>query len=103
MNSDIEIIKGRLTRLFKRRPKTRYWLMLTNDTYDQTYNLFFNSQQANERLQSIPLHKLANYDLGNLLKALRQDIKLTIEFVGFTGERWPASQKLIQRKRVPLE
>ncbi|MEN2349002.1 acetyl-CoA carboxylase, partial [Lactobacillus helveticus] len=21
----------------------------------------------------------------------------------FTGERWPASQKLIQRKRVPLE
>ena len=49
MNSDIEIIKGRLTRLFNRRPKTRYWLMLTNDTYDQTYNLFFNSQRANER------------------------------------------------------
>lgn len=102
MNSDIKIIKGRLTLLFKRRPKTRYWLMLTNDTY----NLFFNSQRANERLQSVPLHKLANYDLAdleNLLKALRQDIKLTIEFVGFTGERWPASQKLIQRKRVPLE
>ncbi|ORN06258.1 hypothetical protein FAM23168_02502 [Lentilactobacillus parabuchneri] len=55
MNSDIEIIKGRLTLLFKRRPQTRYWLMLTNDTYDQTYNLFFNSQQANERLQSVPL------------------------------------------------
>lgn len=102
MNSDIKIIKGRLTLLFKRRPKTRYWLMLTNDTY----NLFFNSQRANERLQSVPLHKLAHYDLAdleNLLKALRQDIKLTIEFVGFTGERWPASQKLIQRKRVPLE
>ncbi|GAA3624586.1 hypothetical protein [Secundilactobacillus similis] len=102
MNSDIEIIKGRLTLLFKRRPQTRYWLMLTNDTY----NLFFNNQRANERLQSVPLHKLANYDLANLeklLKALRQDIKLTIEFVGFTGERWPASQKLIQRKRVPLE
>ena len=106
MNSDIEIIKGRLTLLFKRRPKTRYWLMLTNDTYDQTYNLFFNSQRANERLQSVPLHKLAHYDLADLeklLKALRQDIKLTIEFVGFTGECWPASQKLIQRKRVPLE
>ncbi len=28
MNSDIEIIKGRLTLLFKRRPQTRYWLML---------------------------------------------------------------------------
>lgn len=49
MNSDIEIIKGRLTLLFKRRPQTRYWLRLTNDTYDQTYNLFFNSQRANER------------------------------------------------------
>ena len=102
MNSDIEIIKERLTLLFKRRPQTRYWLMLTNDTY----NLFFNSQRANERLQSVPLHKLAHYDLADLeklLKALRQDIKLTIEFVGFTGERWPASQKLIQRKRLPLE
>ncbi|MBM6414677.1 acetyl-CoA carboxylase [Lacticaseibacillus paracasei] len=57
-------------------------------------------------LQSVPLHKLAHYDLADLeklLKALRQDIKLTIEFVGFTGERWPASQRLIQRKRVPLE
>ncbi|KZU67240.1 hypothetical protein Nizo2814_1072 [Lactiplantibacillus plantarum] len=57
-------------------------------------------------MQSVPLHKLAHYDvagLEKLLKALRQDIKLTIEFVGFTGERWPASQKLIQRKRVPLE
>ena len=105
MNNDVEIIKGRLTLLFKRRPQTRYWSMLTNGTYDQTYNLF-NSQRANERLQSVPLHELANYDLADLeklLKALRQDIKLTIEFVGFTGERWPASQKLIQRKRVPLE
>lgn len=49
---------------------------------------------------------LSNYDLADLetlLKALRQKIKLTIEFVGFTGERWPKSQKLIQRKRVPLE
>lgn len=80
MNSDIEIIKGRLTLLFKRCPH-RYWLMLNNDTYDQTYNLFFNSQRANERLQSVPLHKLAHYDLADLeklLKALRQDIKLTI-------------------------
>ena len=58
MNSDIEIIKGRLTLLFKRRPQTRYWLMLTNDTYDQTYNLFFNSQRANERLQSVPLERV---------------------------------------------
>ncbi|MEA0974411.1 acetyl-CoA carboxylase [Lacticaseibacillus paracasei] len=106
MNSDIEIIKGRLTLFFKRRPQTRYWLMLTNDTYDQIYNLFFNSQRANQRLQSVPLHKLAHYNLANLeklLKTLRQNTTLTIELVGFTGERWPASQKLIQRKRVLLE
>ena len=106
MNNDVEIIMGRLNLLFKRQSRTRYWLMIANDPYDQTYNVFFNSQRANERLQSVPLHKLAHYDLADLeklLKALRQDIKLTIEFVGFTGERWPASQKLIQRKRVPLE
>lgn len=40
MNNDVEIIKGRLTLLFKRRPQTRYWSMLTNGTYDQTYSLF---------------------------------------------------------------
>lgn len=80
--------------------------MLTNDSYDQTYNLFFNSQRANERSQSGSLHKLANYnlaDLEKLLKTLQQNMKLTIEFVSFTGERWPASQNLIQLKRVPLE
>ena len=64
---------------------------------------FFNSQRVNERLKSVPLHKLTNYDLERLLKQLRQTIKLTIEFVGFTGERWPTSQKLIQRKQVSLE
>lgn len=77
MNSDIKIIKGRLTLLFKRRPKTRYWLMLTNDTYDQTYNLFFNSQRANERLQSVPLHKLAHYDVAGLEKLLKAITKST--------------------------
>lgn len=54
---------------------------MNNDPYDQTYNVFFNSQRANERLQSVPLHKLANYDLADLetlLTALRQKIKLTI-------------------------
>ena len=66
MNNDVEIIMGRLTLLFKRQSRTRYWLMIANDPYDQTYNVFFNSQRANERLQSVPLHKLANYDLADL-------------------------------------
>ncbi len=82
--------------LFKRQSRIRYWLMIANDPYGQTYNLFFNSQRANERLQSVPLHKLSHYnlaDLETLLKALQQKSKLTIEFVGFTGERWSKSEK----------
>ncbi|MFS1240486.1 acetyl-CoA carboxylase [Lactiplantibacillus plantarum] len=97
MNNDVEIIMGRLTLAVYNQSRTRYWLMIANDPYDQTYNVFFNSQRANARLQSVPLHKLANYDLADLEtlpKALRQKIKLTIEFVGFTGERWLKSQKL---------
>lgn len=54
MNNDVEIIMGRLTLLFKRQSRTRYWLMIANDPYDQTYNVFFNSQRANARLQSVP-------------------------------------------------
>ncbi|WP_423203242.1 acetyl-CoA carboxylase [Lactiplantibacillus pentosus] len=106
INKDLKLITSRLISLFKRQSRTRYWLMIANDTYDQTYNVFFNSQRVNERLKSVPLHKLTNYDLVDLerlLKQLRQTIKLTIEFVGFTGERWPTSQKLIQRKQVSLE
>ena len=54
----------------------------------------------------MPLHKLTNYnlnDLENLLKALRQQTKLTIEFIGFTGQVWPQSQKIIQKRRQGLE
>ncbi|MFT8749430.1 MAG: acetyl-CoA carboxylase, partial [Liquorilactobacillus satsumensis] len=36
MNNDVEIIMGRLTLLFKRQSRTRYWLMIANDPYDQT-------------------------------------------------------------------
>ncbi|KZU95365.1 hypothetical protein A1D15_1152 [Lactiplantibacillus plantarum] len=106
MNKDLDIITSRLALLFKPTSRTRYWLVIANDPYDQTYNVFFNSQRANERLRSIPLHKLANYnlnDLENLLKVLRQQTKLTIEFIGFTGQVWPQSQKIIQKRRETLE
>ncbi|QHM51208.1 acetyl-CoA carboxylase [Lactiplantibacillus plantarum] len=66
-----------------------YRYLVQNQLAPSVYNVFFNSQRANERLRSMPLHKLTNYnlsDLENLLKALRQRTKLTIEFIGFTGQ-----------------
>ena len=71
-----------------------------------SYNVFFNSQRANERLRSVPLHKLSNYtlnDLENLVEALHRQVKFTIEYIGFTGLIWPRSQTLIQMKRKNLE
>lgn len=56
MNSDIEIIKGRLTLLFKRRPQTRYWLMLSYgllSLYLNTLLIIYKERQ--ERFLSNPL------------------------------------------------
>lgn len=106
MNDDLNIIVSRLKLLFKRLPHTRYWIVINNDPYDDTYNVFFNRQKTHERLYSVPLHKITNYQLDyleELLTLLREQTKLTIAYTGFTGQIWPRSQKIIQRKRDPLE
>lgn len=106
MNKDLEIIDQRIEKLFKRISRTRYWIQIVNDPYDQTYNFFFNSQRRGERLKSVPLHKLVNYQLTyleQLIKGLRTKTNLTIEFTGFTGMRWPTTHKIIQWRREQLE
>lgn len=40
MNKDLKIITERMIILFKRQSRTRYWLIIANDSYDQTYNVF---------------------------------------------------------------
>ena len=106
MNRDLDIIFSRLDLLFKRVPRTRYWITIANDPYDHSYNVFFNSQKPEERLRSIPLHKLTDYDLLSLernVNGLKSNTQLSIKFIGFTGQRWPTSQKLIQKRRDHLE
>ncbi|EEI24168.1 hypothetical protein HMPREF0519_1685 [Lentilactobacillus hilgardii DSM 20176 = ATCC 8290] len=78
MNNDLDIIYSRMEKLFKRISRTRYWILVNNDPYDQSYNFFFNSQRQGERLKSVPLHKLINYDLSYLeqvIKGLRSKTK----------------------------
>lgn len=102
MPSDLKLITERIDHLFKRKMQTRYWLMVTDDVYDKTYNFFFNFQKKGQRLRSVPLHTVSNYDLGyleRLITGLRKHTQLTIEYVGFTGQRWPVSQRIIQRKK----
>ncbi len=41
MSSDLKLITERIDHLFKRKMQTRYWLMVTDDVYDKTYNFFF--------------------------------------------------------------
>lgn len=102
MNNDLKLIEERITILFKRRSKTRYWLQVVDDPYDRTYNFFFNSQRKWERQKSVPLHTIAQHDLSYLetiIVALQSFTQLTIQYDGFTGQRWPSSFQLIQRKR----
>jgi hypothetical protein len=47
------------------------------------------------------LHSLHNYDLAQLelfIGLLRQQTRLTIEFIGFEELRWPRTNRLIQRR-----
>lgn len=106
MNEDLKLITERLAQSFKRLSRTHYWIEIAKDPYDCQYNFFFNSQRVGQRLKSIPLHSVETYELQyleSLLQELRKETQLTIKFVGFTGEKWPGSQRLIQRKRNQLE
>ncbi len=81
---------------------------LKSQMINMTNNLifFFNSQHRKQRLRSIPLHSLNNYDLNYLEKIINEfklHSNLTINFVGFTDLKWPKSNQLIQRKRDLLE
>ncbi|KRM91727.1 hypothetical protein [Fructilactobacillus florum] len=106
MNNDLNIIIKRMNALFKRVSQTHYWIEVANDKYDKQFNFFFNSQHRKQRLRSIPLHSLNNYDLNYLEKIINEfklHSNLTINFVGFTDLKWPKSNQLIQRKRDLLE
>ena len=105
-SKEAELIYSRIEPLFKRMSRTRYQISIANDPYDKTYNLFFESQHAGQRLKSTPLHSLTDYRLEFLeqvVDELKKHTKLTIQYVGFTGEVWPAKQTVIQRKKNPFE
>lgn len=102
MNNDLKVITERLDAGFERKRQVRYQVVIANDPYDKTYNFFLNYQHRERRLRSKPLHSVTNYRLTyleQLIKDLRAHTKLSFEFVGFTGERWPSNQRLIQRGR----
>ncbi|GAX03690.1 acetyl-CoA carboxylase [Secundilactobacillus pentosiphilus] len=106
MNNDLKLITERLDAGFKRLPQTRYQVQITDDPYDKTYNFFLNYQHRGRRLKSQPLHAVSQYRLTyleQLIKGLREHTQLSFEFVGFTGQRWPSNQRLIQGRRYKDE
>jgi len=106
MNRDLDTIMSRAEILFKRSRNTRYWIMISNDPYDKCFNFFFNSQRKNERLRSVPLHTIREYNLAileEIINQLRKQTNFSIEFVGFAGQKFPKSQRIIQRGREGIE
>ena len=103
---EAKLIYSRIEPLFKRMSRTRYNITISNDPYDKTYNFFFESQHAGERLKSTPLHTIDTYDLEFLeqvVDALKQHTQLTIQYTGFAGEVWPEKQTVVQKKKNPFE
>lgn len=102
MNEDLELLTSRIKIYFRRLHQTRYWLVIVDNHYDHIYNFFICQQKKKRPLRSIPLHSIENYDLEyleQLVDALHQEIKLSIDYYGFVGQRWPSSNRIIQRKR----
>ncbi|MCH5463183.1 acetyl-CoA carboxylase [Lactobacillus sp. LC28-10] len=103
---EAELIYSRIEPLFKRMCHTRYGITISNDIYDKSFNLFFESQHAGQRLKSTPLHSLTDYRLEFLeqvVNELKKYTKLSIKYIGFTGKVWPVEQTIIQRTKSPLE
>ncbi|MCM6810307.1 acetyl-CoA carboxylase [Pediococcus pentosaceus] len=106
MNKDTKIIIGRIKVLFKRIPNTKYTINVVNDIYNKQYNFFFEIQKWNERMKSLPLHSVKNYDIENLeniINEIKEVYKLSFDYTGFTGQRWPNTWKMIQKRRKPQE
>lgn len=106
MNKEVDAIMKTIEILFKRLDKTKYWLQISRDKYDKTFNIFFNSQHANDNLRSVRIHKIGYYNLEYLeaiVAKIHEQTQLTIEYVGFSELKWPSSQRLIQRKRETVE
>jgi hypothetical protein len=102
LDKTTRLIYDRAQELFARHRNTRYWITVVNDKYQQQYNFFFNIVPRGQRHKSIPLHTLERYDLNYLehvTATLRAVLPLTYEFVGFTGQVWPHSQRVIQWRR----
>lgn len=52
------------------------------------------------------MHLINNYDIENLyniINEIKEVYKLSFDYTGFTGQRWPNSWKMIQKKRKPQE
>lgn len=101
MNKDAKIIVERIRVLFKRIPNTKYTINVVNGIYDHQYNFFFEIQKRNERMRSFPLHSVNNYDIENLeniINEIKEVYKLSFDYTGFTGQRWPSTGRVIQKK-----
>lgn len=99
MGAETKLILSRIQPLFKRMFHYRYGIIIADDTYGQTYNIFFTHQKKGEWCRSTPIHSIKIYRLDYLEKIiheLRQQSQLTITFVGFNEKRWPSNLKPIK-------
>lgn len=90
MDKDTKIIIERIKVLFKRILNTKYTSNVVNDIYDKQYNFFFEIQKRNERMKSLQLHSVKNYDIENLeniINEIKEVYKLSFDYTGFTGQR----------------
>lgn len=102
MNDDLRLILERIEQYFTRCYQTRYWLQVVNDQYDKTYNFFINIQPKGQRVRSIPLHTIEQYNLSYLEKIINEiqkNIHLSFMYDGFTGQKWSIKQELIQKRK----
>ncbi|WP_461226797.1 acetyl-CoA carboxylase [Lacticaseibacillus suihuaensis] len=103
---DIKLINERIDALFTRAPKTRYWLTAVHNPYDHEFSFFFWQQRRGERQKSLPLHSLETEDIdvfAAVIAGIKAHTKLTIDYYGFTKERWPATGDLIERRPRDIE
>ncbi|WP_338217952.1 acetyl-CoA carboxylase [Lacticaseibacillus salsurivasis] len=107
MTNDVTIINERIDHLFLRRHNVRYWIQVTYDHIDGTFNFFFNSNPKEHRPKSVPLHTLQTTSLERLeqvIKGIKAHTSLPIEYYGFKpGDLWPSTGRPIQYKQRDIE
>lgn len=85
-----KLIAGKIGKLFKNIPRTKYWVCINYFKPDNSYYIFFNVKKKGTYQRSIPVVSYPDLEFDRLisiLKEVRRTYQFTFKYVNFDKEQ----------------